>query len=256
MALPNEHGAWAFVLEPALLGLLTWPSGAGVWTALAGLLALLVQHPLSLLLADVRRRKRYPRTRLAASFVIAYGALLAATLALAVVTAARKDAFLVLVLAAPLALGQLAFDARNQGRRLAPELAGSVAIASLAAMVMRVAGAPWGIALVAWSILAARDLASILYVRARLERQRGVPPGQPPIRVALVNLAHAAALVWATTVALLAHTTWWAVPAFALLLLRAALGLRERAPAVPAKRVGIMEMAFGIVLVAALALGG
>jgi hypothetical protein len=256
VALPNEHGAWAFVLEPALLGLLTWPSAAGVLVAAAGLFALLVQHPLSLVLADVRRRKRYPRTRVAATFVASYGALLVTATTLAVLTAQRTDAFLLILPAAPLALAQLAFDARNQGRRLAPELAGSVAMASLAALILRVGGAPWSVALVAWTILAARNLASIPYVRARLERQRGVPAGQTPIGVGTVYLAHAAGLLWVTATAVFLGTPWWAVAAFGVLLARALVGLRDAAPAVPAKRIGLLEMAYGLVVVAAMVAQG
>ena len=256
VALPNEHGAWAFVLEPALLGLLAWPSTAGALIAAAGLFALLVQHPLSLVLADVRRHKRYPRTRIAGTFVAGYGALLVAASAVAVLTAQRVDAFLLILPAAPLALAQLAFDARNQGRRLAPELAGSVAMASLAAVILRVGGAPWSAALVAWSVLAARNLASIPYVRARLERQRGVPAGQVPLRVGAVYLVHAAGLLWVTATAVFAATPWWAVAAFGVLFARSVVGLRDAAPAVPAKRIGLLEMAYGLMVVAAMVVQG
>lgn len=254
MALPNEHGAWAFVLEPALLGLLTWPSWAGGWMALAGLSALLVQHPLSLVLADLRRKKWYPRTRLATIFALAYAASMAVATLLAALGAARVDAFWLALPAAPLALLQLGFDARNQGRQLGPELAGSVAMASLVAMIARLAGAPWGVALVPWAVLAARNVASIVYVRARLERQRGVPQGQRPVRAAAVHLAHAASLAGVVALAALGLTPWWAVAAFAVLSARVLLGLRAGAPAVPAKRVGLMEMAFGLLVVVSLAL--
>lgn len=55
VALPTEHGAWALLAEPALLGLLLFPSWAGLAFVVAAMNTMLAQHPLSLALADVRR---------------------------------------------------------------------------------------------------------------------------------------------------------------------------------------------------------
>jgi hypothetical protein len=62
IALPVEHGGWAFLGAPILLGLWVAPSITGVWLGLAALGAFLSRQPLKLTLGDRRRGKRYPRT--------------------------------------------------------------------------------------------------------------------------------------------------------------------------------------------------
>lgn len=133
VALPNEHGAWALVLEPVLLALLVAPSVAGAVLALAGLAAMLAQHPLSLWLTDIRRGKMYPRSVIAGRFTGVYGSI---GLAAAIGALALSDGpafFLPAMFAAPLVLIQLEYDTRNAGRKLLPELAGAGAVGALAA---------------------------------------------------------------------------------------------------------------------------
>lgn len=142
VALPIEHGAWGFLLEPALLGLLAAASGAGVAWVVAALAALLLQTPLSIVLADARRGRRYPRTGLAWRFLGAYGAALAAALVAALALAGSWLVLVPALGAAPLVALQLWFDARNRGRELLPEVAGAVAIGSLAACVALAGGLP------------------------------------------------------------------------------------------------------------------
>ncbi|HKI57265.1 MAG TPA: YwiC-like family protein [Trueperaceae bacterium] len=250
LALPNEHGVWAFLLEPALLGLALRPSAAGVAFVVAALGALLAQHPLSLALADVRRGKRFPRTRPALALAAVYGAAAAAGLVCARLLGAPAAAFAPLALAVPVALVQLAFDARNRSREASAELAGAVALGALAAMTVLAGGGAWPLALGLWLVAAARNVPSILYIRARLRLQRAQPAGRAgPVVLHAVAVAAVAVLAAARVL------PWLAVAAFALLALRAAWGLGPRARTLAARRVGMLELAYGVGTVAAVLAG-
>lgn len=251
LALPSEHGVWAFLLEPALLGLGLRPSVAGLAFVAAALGALLAQHPLSLALADLRRGKRFPRT--APALLLAGGYLLAAAAALA---AARLSggpwtAFVPLALAVPVALVRLAFAASNRGRAAWAELAGAVALGAVAAMAVLAGGGSRTNAAVLWMVAAGRNVPSILYLRARLRLQRGRSADRSwPIAAHVVATA-AVAVVAAVTGSL----PWLAVAAFGLLTLRAAWGVGPRARALAAKHVGMLELAYGVGVVTSVLAG-
>jgi hypothetical protein len=78
------------------------------------------------------------------------------------------SSFVPLFLAAPLALIQIYFDSARQSRRLAPELAGAVAISSSAAVIALAAGWRAELAVSLWIIMICRSVPSIFYVRERL----------------------------------------------------------------------------------------
>ncbi len=248
VALPIEHGAWGFLLEPALLGLLVAASWAGAALVLAALAALLLQTPLSLALTDVRRGKRYPRTALAWRFAALYGALLVAAGSAALALAGTAAILLPVAIAAPLAGLQLWLDARGRARELLPEAAGAVAMGSLAAAVAMAGG--WSLlpALGLWGLLALRAVPAIVYVRARLRLERGQAFDRRPSWV-----LHLAAIVVAAIAAGLSAVSWVAVLPYTVLAARAARGLApDRAP-VTAKVVGFREIGFGVMTAVLLA---
>lgn len=245
LALPTEHGAWAFLLEPALLGLGVAPSAAGLALAGVGLGALLTQHPLGLVLADARRRKRFPRTLPALGLAAAYATLAMALLAAAFLAGAGSAAAWPLAAALPVALLQLAFDARNRGRDVRAEMAGAGALGALAAAIVLAAGGSWPLALGMWLVAAARNAPSILYIRARLRLQRGAATSRWPALA-----AHALALLAVAAAACLGALPWFALLPFGLLLGRAAAGMRAGAPILRAKRVGMLELGYGLITVA------
>ncbi len=250
LALPNEHGAWAFLLEPALLGLGVAPSAPGLALVGAGLGALLTQHPLGLAFTDLRRGKRFPRTLPALGLAGAYAVLTALFVIAAFVLGAGPTALVPLGLVLPVALVQLAFDARNRGRDARAELAGALALGALAAVVVLAAGGAWGVALALWLVAAGRNLPSVLYVRARLRLQRGAGAPRGPVLV-----AHFVAWLAVACGGLLGVLPWLAPAAFGLLLARAAAGLRPSVPVRAAPTIGMLEMAFGLTTVATVVLG-
>ncbi|MCG8351401.1 MAG: YwiC-like family protein [Chloroflexales bacterium] len=249
IALPVEHGGWAFLFVPLLLGLWVTPSLAGAWLSLAALGAFLTRHPLKIALADHRRGKHYPRTVWAWRFTGCYIALALLGIGMALITA-QYAFWLPLLLAVPGILVQFAYDARGQSRALLAELAGTLALGSLASALALAAAWPLFLALVLWLLLAAWSGAAILYVRARLRLERGGTAAKAPALVAhLLGVALTSGLIGAGL------APWPTLIAFVALAVRAFLGLSPYRRPVPAKIVGLQETGFSLLVVVSIALG-
>lgn len=249
IALPPEHGAWGFLLEPLVAGLLIAPSWAGLSLALGVVGAFLARHPLKIALTDRVKGKRYARTAAAERVAAVYCALGAIGFAGAVALAGF-GMLVPLVLAAPLALVLFAGALSNRARDLLPELAGAVALAVSAASIALAGGESLAVALALWAILAARDVPSILYVRSRLRLERGKP--------------HAPGVVWASNglavAAILALVLAGAAPVLALaamlvLAIRAAHGLSPYRTGSRPQTIGFLEMGYGLLTVILAAAG-
>jgi hypothetical protein len=249
VALPVEHGGWGLLAEPVLLGLVLAPSGAGACLGLATLAAFLARHPFRLALLDRRRRVRYPRTSLAERFCAAYVAVSA--LALAAAYALAPSAFWPpLVLAAPIGIASLAFDARGRSRDAPAEITGAIALAGAAAAIALAGGAAPSVAWSAWALLALRAVTSVLYVRARIRLDRGLPAG--PVAV---HIGHAAALCAASLLGLAGWAPWLASAVFAVLLARSGWGLSSKRRRIRPQVLGFQELGYGVLTVVLLAVG-
>lgn len=249
VALPVEHGGWAFVSEPMLLGLLLAPTAAGCGLAVAGLAIFLLFRPLQLALKDWRKGRRYPRTLWAERFVLLYGAV--ALLGVIVTISAAGFAFLpAILLAAPFALLQLWLVLRGEARAALTEVSGAVALAALTPAILLAGGGSLALALALWAVPACRAVTSILYVRARLHRAHGdIINPIPPL------LAQAAGLVLLVALWLTGLLPWTAPLAMLLLTLRAAYGLYLSPLDTPVPHIGFQEIAFGLLTVALVVLG-
>jgi hypothetical protein len=240
IALPPEHGAWGFLLEPILIGLGIAPSVPGIGLAVAVGGAFLARHPMKIALVDRLHGRRYARTALAERAALVYSLIALAGLAATVALAGVKP-LLPLLLAAPLALLLFLGYSRNRGRDLVPELAGASALAGTATGIALAGNASTGLALALWAILLARDIPSILYVRARLRLERGKPFSRPEVVV-----ANTLAVGWITGLAVIGLVPALAAVAVAILGLRALWGLsRYRRPA-RVQAIGFMEMGYGL----------
>jgi hypothetical protein len=249
VALPVEHGGWGFVIEALVVALVVVPGVAAAGLATAALGAFLARHPAKLALADLLRHRHYPRTRWAALFVLVYGAVALGGLGLAASRAPARF-WPPLAVAAALAFAQLHYDARLRGRELAPELLGCVAPGAIAAAAMLAEGWRAGPALAVWMTLAARAVASVLYVRSRLRLDRGVRHSRTP-----AIAAHLVALVLVAAQAAGDVGPWLSLPAFLLLLARAVHGLSARRRIVRPQVLGLRELALGLATAAVLSLG-
>ncbi len=174
VAIPTEHGGWGLTLEPVVLGLLIAPSAAGVALGCAALLAFTARTPLKVVLVDRWRGRWLPRTRLAVGVAALEVGLIVVALVAAAVTA-RGPFWIPLVVAAPLLVVELWFDMRSRSRRLVPELAGTVGIASVGAAIVLADGLAGSLAAGAWLLVAARAFMSLPFVRFQLQRAKGQP---------------------------------------------------------------------------------
>jgi hypothetical protein len=249
VALPVEHGGWGLLIEPVLLGLVLAPSSAGFCLAGAAVAAFLARHPLRLVFMDRRKGARYPRTALAELFAVGYATLALAFVALAIPLASAPF-WPAIAVGAPPALVAIAYDLRGRSREALPEAAGGVALGASAAAIALAGGVSAGLAFGAWALLALRGVTAVLYVRARLRLDRGVPAGT---RGALAS--HAAAIAVAAALAGAGFGPWLGVLAFGVLLLRAAWGLSSRRAPVRPKVVGFQELFFGLLTLVLLAVG-
>lgn len=243
--MPAEHGGWAFLGEPILLGLLVAPSLAGTWLAVAATAGFVARQPLRLAVADRRHGRRYPRTVQAERGFVAFAMGGALALATSVFTA-EGPVLWALGMAAPLAATALAFDLGRRSRELPAELAAVAALGSVAAGIALATGAPRGEAFGLWGVLAARAVPSVLVVRARLRLDRGESAG--------VAGALAASLAGAVAGIALAAThaaPWWAAGALGLLVLRAAWALSPARPRWTTPQLGVSEIVAGLVVVLA-----
>lgn len=248
VAVPSEHGGWGLTLEPVLLGLLVAFSWAGVAIGLAAFIAFLVRTPLKLALVDRRRHRMLPRTRLATRIAVVELVVLG-VLATSALLLAGPGWLVPVAVAVPLVAVELWFDVRSRSRRLVPELAGSVGIAAVVASITIVGGGGVRLAMALWSVLAARAVASIPYVRTQIVRtRRGSAPLAGTDRFQLAGVAIAVVAVVVDTAMLLAAVTIGAIAV--------AQSVAMRRPTIPPiKVIGVRQMLLGVTVVAAAAIG-
>lgn len=239
LALPAEHGAWGFVSEPVVVAACLGPPAAVLALTATAFLGFLLRHPLKLALGDFWRGRTYPRTRWALAIAGLY-ALGTAAAAAALVGVAGRWALLALALPLPLIAVQFAYDLRQRGRELLPEALGALAPGALVAGLQLALGWPLGRAVVLWALLAVRALASVVYVRVRLRRSRGLPAGR-----AWPWALHTLGLGLALACARSELGPWLAAGALLVLLGRSVHGLTVAATVRP-QVVGFQELGYGL----------
>ncbi len=247
VALPREHGGWGLTLEPCLLGLAVAWSASGVFLALAAAVSFLTRTPLRVALVDLHRSRTFERTRLARRLFAVEFTLLVALCVVAVMLA-HHQFWVPALVAAPMILTAFWFEMRSRGRRLIPELAGSVGICSVAAMAVLAAGGSARLAIGCWLLLGARAVTSIPYVRSMIARLHG--RYQAPAICAASDAA-AVALVIVATVFCHELVAGAAAVILVVLVQRVMVRAPTRSPAV----IGMRQMAMGLAVVAATAVG-
>jgi hypothetical protein len=240
--LPAEHGGWGLTLEPILLGLALVPSWAGFALGLAAFTAFLVRTPLKLALVDRRRRQWGARSRLAARVAVVELAVIAAGAAWAAGAADDLRWIVPVAIAAPFVGAELWFDVRSHGRRLVPELCGSIGIAAVAAAIVLAGGRSVGLAAGAWLVLAGRSVGAIPFVRVQIVRLRR---GEGSVRPS--DLGQVAALALGVAAVVCARRVVAGLAGLVVLAVLQAVWVRR--PPTVAKVLGLRQMALGVALV-------
>jgi hypothetical protein len=198
-------------------------------------------------LVDRQRHRWLPRTRLATGVAAAELAVLGALTVVALAAAGARW-LLPLAVALPCFAVELWFDVHGHGRRLAPELAGAVGITAVVAAIALADDTSASLAIALWMVLGARATASVPFARGQVRRLRR---GAQPMRV--TDLAQAAG-------AALAVVAWVVEPdvllgSIAVLAVVVTQLVWSRRPPRPAKVVGLRQLALGLLVVAATAIG-
>ena len=222
-SLPQEHGSWAFVVEPLLISAIVGGRPYAI-TAIGFFLAFLGYRPALIGIKDLAKRKRYPRTM--PSFWIG-GILLAAgwLIMAAVLNLAIMGSLIV--------MGSvfMLIDAKAEKRSVLREGFGS-----LLAVPAAVVAAPY-----AWPILVVRPIVSILSVRGLIARWedskicRWIGVG---LSLCLVPLAY-----------FLLGGLDWRFAAYSACFLRACYSALVAGRPVKAVHIGIAEMVVSVLIV-------
>jgi hypothetical protein len=249
IALPVEHGGWAFMLEPLLLGLLLAPSVAGLFLALSVVGVFLIYQPLQLALKDHLKGKRYARTPWAERFALGYGALALTGMVGAALTS-QTAFWLPVLFALPIAGLQTFLVIRGKGRSATAEISGAIALGASSAAIVIAGGWTPVAALALWLVPAVRAFSSILYIRIRLRRARGENTDRTQAVLASI------ATIVITGVCLIAGLLpGTAVLAMAILMARAVYNLYLPQKPVRTPIIGIQEIGFGVLTVLLVFLG-
>jgi hypothetical protein len=247
VAVPSEHGGWGLTLEPVLLGLLVAPSIAGAALGVAAFLAFLVRTPLKLVAVDLRRNRWIARSRLALRIAVIELAGIAAMVLVARATAGWT--WLVpAAVAAPLVAIELWFDVRSRGRRLVPELCGSIGIASVAAVIVVASGEAGSLAAGVWLVLAGRAVGAIPFVRTQIMRLRR---GEASLRSS--DVAQVVAVLIGVVSVLVDDRLLAGLGGIVALACLQFVWVRR--PPIAAKVLGLRQMALGLGLVGVTAIG-
>ena len=241
LAVPSEHGGWAFTLEPVLLGLLVAYSWRGVLLGLIALLGFLLRTPLKTVMVDLRRHRDLPRTVMARTVATGEATMLAGLLVVVLVGSNRQ--FIVpLLMAVPLVVIEFWYDIRSRSRRLVPELAGTVGIGSVAAAVVLIGGASASVAAGLWLVIAARSVAAVIFVRLQLRRVK-----QQPFKQTAADIGQAVAVLAATVGAATGVVPWVAWGSIVVLAIVHSWLVRRPPPSIPV--IGAQQVVLGLFVV-------
>lgn len=249
VALPTEHGGWAFLLEPIVTGIaIAYTSGA-LWVALLMIGAFLTRQPLKVLIADRFAVTTNERAILAMRFVLVYSVVFFAGL-VGTLAAAGVRPLIPFAIVLPLGVYQVYIDSVRQSRKLLPELTGAVAMSSSIAAIALAGDLPLPNVIALWALFASRSIASILYVRQRLRLEKG----KKYSRAAPV-VSHVAVLLLTAVLAKYSLSGTLTVIVMSALAFRAISGLSPNRRKLKAMQIGILEVVYGAIFVLSVVVG-
>ncbi|MEQ1607206.1 MAG: YwiC-like family protein [Pyrinomonadaceae bacterium] len=249
VALPVEHGGWAFLLEPIIAGLAIAFSAGALWIACLAIGAFLTRQPLRVLIADRFGMRNRARASVAFRFVLCYATIFFLGLVGTLVTVGARPLF-PFVWVLPFVAFQIYIDATGKSRRLIPELTGAVVMSASIAAIGLADNLPVGHAIALWVVFAARSMASILYVRNRLRLEKGKRYSRM-----IPMLAHIAALFLTIALAYSGLSPFLTTLAISVLVYRAVSGLSPSRSKMKAMQIGVWEIIYGTIVVLSVVIG-
>jgi len=238
-ALPREHGSWAYVLEPVLLGLLTAFSIEGLCLGIGSFFIFLSHQPVRSFFDE-----KGPARRTAAYFILGYGA--AGTLLVSFFLINTNTAVWLPFFAAVLLMSiYLVLDLTGHGKEFYVRFLAPFSISLSAMSIVMSAGWNWEKAVMISVIVNLRFIPTAYYIRAKLRQSgnetfvRRTTPG-----VHLVSVLAAVYLVYLNMLPVLVSA------GVIILAVRAFYGLYFDKKKVIPKHLGIKEFAFGLIYLA------
>ncbi|MFN0138740.1 MAG: YwiC-like family protein [Pyrinomonadaceae bacterium] len=248
IALPTEHGSWGFLLEPLVAALAIAFSSGGFWISIMVIGAFLARRPLQVFISQ--RKAPTGEMRSAALRFVVLFSLVAATGLVGALLTSSLAVLIPLATALPVAVFQLYIESTTRGRQLIAELSGAVIMPASAASIILAGGESWPFAIAVWFFFAARFVPSILYIRNRLNLEKGKASS-----MILPAVAHVTALIAVSLIAFAGHLPMLVIPAFALLLARSVYGLSRYRKRVKAMKIGVAEVVYGLIVVVSFVVG-
>jgi hypothetical protein len=238
--LPREHGSWALALEPLALAMIAAPSWRGVALALAAVALFLMRRPWHVASVPGNRARHAQAVR-----VLAGLAIVAAVLGATAIAPDPGRLALPLVIAVAGASVFAWFDRQREARVATAECAGAMAFAALASAIVLMSPDRGGVVLAVGvgAFALVRDWTSILPLRVYVRRRKG-QAASGVIAMVFAGASSVGAIVAAKPLGTWVPAAWSLV--FAA---RTAWLVGPWAPAWPARRIGWMEMALGLVAV-------
>ena len=249
IALPLEHGAWGFLFEPLIAGLLISATVSGAFISIFFVGAFLCRQPLKFVAGDLMSGKRLPRTAVAVRWLI-YFSTIAAFGAMGIYFTVEPRSLIPLVISAPVGVYLIMQDASRKSRETLPELLGATILASSIASLTLAAGHSYIFAGAMWLTMVSRLIPSVIYVRNRLRLQKG-----KDYSMVWPFVAHAAALIVLAVLAFFGLGSILTVAVAAFLLERSVTGLSAARKQQTAKRLGVREVIYGIVYALSVVVG-
>ncbi len=249
VALPAEHGGWAMLINPILLGFLVVPSLTAVFLALAIIASFLARTPLKIVWKDSQKGRRFARTTAAMKVLVLYVFLIVVGFGGALYFGGWQP-LMPLLAVLPLLLLLLYFDLFSTSRQLLSQLVAPIVLSSVTAGMALAAGWTWPYALALWSIPLMLSIPAILYVRSRIRMDKDRAAGA---RTAVFS--HVLAAIVAIALAATGYIPALAALAIFILMLRAATNLSTYRRPMTIKQLGWSEIAFSLMTVFMSAIG-
>ncbi|HID39744.1 MAG TPA: hypothetical protein EYP36_09565 [Calditrichaeota bacterium] len=246
VALPKEHGAWGYVLEPFVLVLVVAFSLPGLYLMMAAFLFFLAHRPTSLVARPRNQTQNYLLS-IGVSLVYIVGGLLMLVLAFPLLSV---KSMLLFGSGTVIMVGYLVFDIYKKKRSLIAEQVVPVALSLMALSVPALAGWPDNRLIAFFFLLLTRPVPTTFYIHTRLKLDKGVE-----YSANMVYFSHSIALAYAVVAAFNEWIPKSLILAVSILTIRAVRGISPFRKRQNVKQLGIMEFGYGILFVLITAAG-